>query len=110
MNDERIDFDKLSGYEWSELLIKHPEDRCPWERLFSEDLVPLLEAQPQLANDNCPWQKLAGIDWAHLLSEQPRFANRCAWEKLDNEDWQYLLACQPQFAVQSPSEELITGS
>ena len=93
------DLSKLTGYEWSRLLIEQPQlaNKCDLSKLGGTDWCYLLIAHPQFA-DKCDWSKLGGFDWSELLIFQPQFADKCDFRKLDEDDWRYLLREHPQFA------------
>ena len=67
-NSECLDWTKLTGRKWVDLLIR----------------------QPQLA-DKCDFTKFDGSDWLLLLLKQPDFAERCNWDKLDERPSAYAL-------------------
>ena len=103
MNEEGIDFDKLSGQEWCALLVRRPDlaDRCPWMQLNFEELVQLWNSRPEL-EDRYPWAAISSDGWTYELENNPhfeRFAVHCPWDSLYPEDfWFIVIASQPQFA------------
>ena len=52
-DDVRVNWDKLSGYDWWLLLRKQPQfaEHCQWDKLSGDDLSLLLREQPQLSDN-----------------------------------------------------------
>ena len=73
-NTAGIDFAKLDGHGWADLLVD----------------------KPQFATQ-CEWQNLDGSDWARLLNLHPEFADKCDWEKLDWQNMDALTVEHPEF-------------
>ena len=93
---------------WALRVAAFPErfaDRCPWQKLNSENWIQILTFQPQFA-DKCDFSKFDGRNWAALLPESPEFAEQCPFEIFDGNDWETLLSNQPDFAERCDWEKL----
>ncbi len=88
-----MNFNKMSGTDWAEFLVDHPEraDKCKWSKFEGYNWCYLLRERPEFS-EKCDWSKLDGNDWASLLKAQPQFADKCDWSKLDGYNWANLLS------------------
>ena len=67
----------LDGDQTDRILRQFPEKanegNVNWDKLSGADWSCLLHTQPQFSV-HCDWEKVSGIDWTLLLQKQPQFA------------------------------------
>jgi hypothetical protein len=109
--EEHIDYSKIAGHDWIDLIREQPQytDKVQWSKLDGSDWWNLLQYNPEYAVYAGPldWAKIPSRGIGCLLYSQPHFLEHFDLSEMAGPDWFYLLYNRPKFAEHAnPSDWL----